>query len=308
MKNLKYWVWLSSIDGIGPKKFTQLVECFGSPLHVWNASDQDLRRIGLADKQVQAILSDNARQNIDHIMNKINQLGIKVITTLDSQYPIALKSIDDPPPVLYVRGSFEKADDRAVAVVGSRNITQYGIRMAKEISFELARRGITVVSGMARGVDTCAHRGVLEAEGRTIAVLGCGVDIAYPPENKNLIEQVSKSGAVVSEYVVGKAPLAMNFPARNRIISGLSMGVIVIEAGEKSGALITVDFAIEQGREVFAIPGNAKSPVSIGTNRLIREGAKMVTCVDDVLEEFTFNLNRFKPAQKEGKENCSHNR
>ncbi len=286
MDDLKYWVWLSSLPGIGARRFNQLIEYFGSPYEVWNANYNQLFRVQGLGKNIYTVLNQKYRDNLEFYMHRIKEIGIDVLRAVDDDYPVHLKAIYDPPPVLYVRGKLEKSDDRAVAIIGSRKATIYGLNMAKEIAFELAIRGITVVSGMARGVDTFAHRGALEAGGRTIAVLGCGVDIPYPPENKMIIDQVSKSGSVISEFAVGMKPLSGNFPARNRIISGLSMGVVVIEAGDRSGSLITVDFALEQGKEVFAAPGNATSYESKGTNRLIKEGAKMVTCVEDVLEEF----------------------
>lgn len=287
MKNdLKYWLWLSSLPGIGARKFKQLVEHFGSPKAVWDAGHHQLAQIPGIGKAIPAILDKKIRDSIDSTMHKIKGTGVKILRIIDDDYPDNLKNIYDPPPVLYIRGSVEQCDKKAIAIVGSRNATEYGWDMAQELAYHLAVRGITVVSGMARGIDTCAHQGALEAGGRTIAVLGCGVDITYPPENKKLKARIEESGAVVSEFGIGMGPLPGNFPARNRIISGLSMGVLVIEARERSGALITVDFAVEQGREVFAVPGNVKSKGSAGTNKLIRDGAKMVTCVEDILEEF----------------------
>ncbi len=287
MDDLKYWVWLSSLPGVGARRFRLLVEHFGSPYGVWCADRYQLVKLKVYDKLVSAIVDRKYRDGIDANMHKMESQGIKVFRITDKSYPEALKATDDPPPVLYLRGDFKYPhDNRTIAIVGSRRATEYGRSMAGELAYELAARGITIVSGMARGVDTCAHRGALEANGRTIAVLGCGVDIPYPPENRKIIGEAIKSGAVVSEFPAGMKPLSGNFPARNRIISGLSMGVVVIEAGERSGALITVDFALEQGREVFAVPGNAKSRESKGTNGLIKQGAKTVTCVEDILEEF----------------------
>ena len=202
----------------------------------------------------------------------------------DELYPAYLKNIYDPPLVLYMKGTIQE-EEKYLAVVGSRRATSYGLDMAKKISRELAECGITVVSGMARGVDSFAHMGALEVKGRTIAVLGCGLDIVYPYENKKLMENIIESGACLSEYLPGTTPVPGNFPARNRIISGISLGVVVIEAGERSGSLITANFALEQGREVFALPGNVNSIKSTGTNKLIKEGAKIVTGIDDILEE-----------------------
>lgn len=298
MNDLKYWVWLSSLPGIGSRRFQQLVQYFGSPINVWNASKDQLEGISGLEGSISVILDDKFRKDVDVYMDKIKELGIQVLRMVDDRYPFKLKAIYDPPPVLYIKGKLEKSDEKAIAIVGSRKTTDYGRNMARELAYELALRGITVVSGMARGIDTCAHRGAIEAGGRTIAVLGSGLDKPYPPENERLMEIISTSGAVISEFIVGTNPLPLNFPARNRIISGLSMGVVVIEAGEKSGALITADFALEQGREVFAVPGNVNSPTSKGTNKLIKEGAKMVTCVEDILEEF----EEFKAVKLSSKE------
>ena len=287
MEDIKYWVWLSSLPGIGARRFKQLVDYFGSPQGVWNANQNRLREIRGLERLIPVIVDKKFKENLTIRMHRINELGIKLLRIIDEDYPENLKNIYDPPPLLYIRGRLEAADKKAVAIVGSRKATGYGKDMAKELACGLALRGITVISGMARGIDTCAHEGALEVGGRTVAVLGCGVDIAYPPENRNLACNILKSGAVISEFAVGMGPMPANFPARNRIISGLSMGTVVIEAGEKSGSLITAEFALEQGREVFAVPGNAKEQESKGANKLIKEGAKMVTCVEDILEEFS---------------------
>ena len=230
----------------------------------------------------------------------MHKLKINCITLHDEQYPELLKNIYDPPSVLYCKGTIKKRE-KALAVVGSRSATSYGLSMAEKISYELSGFGFSIISGMARGIDTYAHKGALEAGGRTVAILGCGPDMVYPVENLSLMRQIENSGAVISEYLPGIAPLSCNFPARNRVISGISLGVIVVEAGKKSGSLITASFALEQGREVFAVPGNADSPNSQGTNRLIREGAKIVTGIEDILEElqlFDLKKNAKKPRLK----------
>ena len=294
MDDIKYWVWLSSLPGIGARRFKQLIDHFGLPEEVWNANEKQLQSLQGFQKIIPSILDINLRNNIDTYMHRVEKLDIKILRVVDEDYPSNLKDIYDPPPVLHVCGKFEKTDDKAIAIVGSRNATEYGRGMAKEIANELALRGITVVSGMARGIDTFAHKGAIEVGGRTIAVMGCGVDVPYPPENRRLMDMVSKSGAVISEYPIGIQPFAGNFPARNRIVSGLSMGVVVIEAAERSGALITVDFALEQGKEVFALPGRVKSEESKGTNKLIKDGAKIVTCTEDILEEFA-NIELYNP-------------
>jgi len=210
--------------------------------------------------------------------------GARVITFLAEDYPKVLLEISDPPPYLYVKGEL-RGSETAVAIVGSRRASTYGMLTTTRLATALAEQGITVVSGMARGVDTAAHRGALSGGGRSIGVLGCGVDVLYPPENRALFEEMAEKGALVSEFPLGTLPLAENFPRRNRIISGISRGVLVVEAMEKSGSLITAQYALEQGREVFAIPGNINSGASKGTNRLIKQGAKLVECVDDILEE-----------------------
>ncbi|MBN3039340.1 MAG: DNA-processing protein DprA [Candidatus Omnitrophica bacterium] len=210
---------------------------------------------------------------------------IKILNFADEEYPINLKYIFDPPASLNIKGSLLKEDSIAIAVVGSRRATYYGQHNAENLAFHLAAKGITIVSGLARGVDSAAHRGALKAGGRTIAVLGSGVDVIYPPENSKLAEDVARNGAVISEFPLGTPPFKQNFPRRNRIISGMSLGIVVIEAAKRSGALITANFALEQGREVFAIPGKIGSLTSQGTHSLIKDGAKLVESVEDIIEE-----------------------
>lgn len=226
---------------------------------------------------------------------------IKKITLSDSGYPELLKNIHKPPKVLYVNGSFEKEDKIAVAIVGSRRASRYGLETSERLGYELALRGVTIVSGMARGIDSAAHKGALRAKGRTIAVMGSGHDYIYPPENKDLYKQIAQSGAVVSEFENDIAPLAQNFPIRNRIISGLGLGLVVVEAAKNSGALITADFALEQGREIFAVPGNVSSLTSAGAHDLINDGAKLVQTADDIIEELS--LHEIEPLS--GKDKAS---
>ena len=228
-------------------------------------------------------------------MDALDKMGISVVTCLDELYPHNLLNIYDRPAFFYVLGRLDN-EDVPLAIVGSRNASTYGRYTTDRISRELALRGITIVSGMARGIDSCAHRGALAAKGRTIAVLGSGLDVIYPPENKKLFDAISSNGAVISEFPLGTQPLSYNFPARNRIISGLSYGVVVVEAGEKSGSLITAKLAMEQGREVFAIPGAIDSASSRGTNSLIKQGAKLVENIDDILEDILPQLEQ-SPAQ-----------
>ena len=306
----KYWVWLSSIPGLGAKKYTQLLEIFQTPENLWHASEKELNRLPFLNEAAVNKLTDrNLRDQVEVHLENIGRYRIKVISLDHPEYPGYLKNIYDPPIVLYVRGSLKQ--DRIVSVVGSRKATFYGLQTAEKISYDLAKRGITVASGMARGVDSYAHNGALNAGGRTLAVLGCGPDIVYPPENGALMEKIIESGAVISEFLPGFPPLPQNFPARNRIISGISLGVAVIEANERSGSLITANFALEQGREVFAVPGNVTSVNSKGTNKLIKEGAKMVTDIEDILEELKFfeisNTNT-NPMEKESENDAKRNR
>ncbi|HEX9060388.1 MAG TPA: DNA-processing protein DprA [Clostridia bacterium] len=284
-QNLKYWVWLSSMPGIGPLKRKRLIESFGDPKLIWEVGSAELKCLDyLRINDVDQLINQKYRDESERIFEEIYKQGIRVITIQDELYPYYLKNIYDPPVVLYYKGTIQK-NEKMVAVVGSRKASGYGLKMAEKLSEQLSENGITVISGLARGIDTYAHRGAMKSSGRTIAVLGCGIDIVYPWENKLLMEKITTQGAVISEYIPGVQPRPQNFPARNRIISGASLGVVVIEAGERSGSLITADFALEQGRDVFAVPGNIESSTSIGTNRLIKEGAKIVTCIEDILEE-----------------------
>ncbi len=284
-ENIKYWVWLSSIESIGNRKKLKLLKTYGNPENLWKAPKSELISNKSIGFEIAAILKDtDIRKKTEENMEKMYQMGIGIIPVSDSRYPGYLKKIHDPPMALYYRGKLQN-DELTIAVVGSRNATVYGLNMAENISFKLASRGFTVVSGMARGIDSYAHKGTIRADGRTIAVLGCGLDIIYPSENYELSEKIIDKGVIISEFPIGAPPLPINFPMRNRIISGLSLGVVVVEANERSGSLITANIALDQGKEVFAVPGNANSKTSTGTNRLIKEGAKLVTDIDDILEE-----------------------
>jgi len=285
MEDLLYWIRFSIIPNIGNKRLLQLIEYFGSPQNLFMSSKAELKVVPLLNEAIiEDIKSKTYMNEAEKHLENIHRNNIKVITIKDINYPEYLKNIFDPPAILYCKGNLEK-DDKTIGIVGSRKATEYGLKIAESIAYELAGMGITIVSGMARGVDSYAHRGALRAKGKTIAVLGCGLDKAYPVENSELMANIAESGAVVSEYLPGMPPLPKNFPARNRIISGMSLGVVIVEANEKSGSLITADFALEQGREVFAVPGNVYSINSKGTNKLIKEGAKIVTDIDDILEE-----------------------
>ncbi len=268
------------------KKFWHLIEQFGSAAGAWNAPESQLVSTGgFNPLQAAEIASSRKSMQPKDELEKLNQTGINYIEFENPAYPEILKNIFDPPPGIFVRGGICTGGQLSVAVVGSRKPTPYGVAVAERLASGLSSAGITVVSGMARGIDTAAHKGALKAGGRTIAVLGCGVDVVYPRENKRIMEEIASSGAVISEFPPGSEPGAWHFPVRNRIISGLSRAVVVVEAAARSGALITADIALEQGRDVMAVPGNISSPLSCGPNRLIKQGARLVEGVADILDE-----------------------
>jgi len=268
------------------------MEYFGSPAALFHASEKEKNHAAsiLGEKCMNQLIQSMRDEDLKKAQVIIETPGLNVLTLLSSEYPPLLKSIYDPPPVLYCKGRPLMSDKPAVAVIGSRHSSEYGRITARKISEQLAQAGVTIVSGMARGIDTMAHKGALETDtGYTIAVLGCGVDYIYPRENAPLYRSILENGTIVSEYPPGTIPSPGNFPARNRIVSGLSYGILVIEAGLRSGALITVDYALEQGREVYALPGNVSSPFSQGTNKLLKEGARMVTSAQDILDDLKSN-------------------
>ncbi len=283
--DLKYWLALKSVEGLGNVGFKNLLSVFGSPQKVLEASVDALKTAaGIRDKTAVRIRRFDRWGQVEKEMDLARKTGVSIVTAEDPLYPQLLLNIHDYPPLLYVKGQLRE-DDVNVAVVGSRAASAYGRFTTERLCRDLAFAGITVVSGMARGIDSAAHRGTLSAKGRTIAVLGCGLDIVYPPENRRLFEEIAANGAVLSEFSFQTPPDAPNFPMRNRIISGMSLGVVIVEATEKSGSLITAGLALDQGREVFAVPGTIDSSGSRGTHRLIKEGAKLVERVDDILEE-----------------------
>jgi DNA processing protein len=284
-QEIKYWVGFSLIPGIGRVKLTQLEGHFGNLARAWKATSTDLRQSGLDTGSIRAINMWRPRISLDEEMAKLERHRVKVLTYHDAAYPARLKEIYDYPPLLYIRGSLLPEDEWCLAVVGTRRATVYGRQVAEEISADLARNKITVVSGLARGIDSVAHSSALAAGGRSIAVFACGLDIVYPSENAGLARQITEQGALISEYPLGTRPKADKFPRRNRIMSGMSLGVLVVEASETSGAMITAHLAAEQNREVFAVPGGIISTASRGTNRLIQEGAKLVRGYGDILEE-----------------------
>lgn len=283
--DLPYWLALNKIKGIGPARFALLLAAFGSAQAAWAASLAGLRAAGLDERSASAV--DRQRRAIipEAEVERLERLHVSALRVTDPDYPRLLHEIPAPPPVLYVRGRLLPRDEVALAVVGTRQVSAYGRHITERLSHDLAAQGVTIVSGLARGVDTVAHTAALEAGGRTIAVQGCGPDLVYPPENARLAARIVERGAVVTEFPPGSQPDAGNFPARNRIISGLSLAVLVTEAPETSGALITARFAAEQGRDIFAVPGNATSRASVGANRLIQDGAKLILAAEDALVE-----------------------
>jgi DNA processing protein len=285
-----YWVGFNMVKGIGAVRFKALLDAFGSAETAWNASPEALADAGMSRKIVESFQRLRRDVDLEQVWGRIQSMGVQVLTWDDAAYPRHLKEIDQPPPVLFVRGSLEPEDEWAVAIVGTRKVTAYGRQIAEEVAATLARNGVTIVSGLARGVDSIAHQASVNAGGRTLAVLGNGVDLVYPPENRKLAAQVIEHGALISDYPLGTQPDGVNFPPRNRIISGLSLAVIIVEAGQTSGALITAGFAAEQGRDVFAVPGNINAPQSAGTNRLIRDGAQPLLSPQDVLEALNLTM------------------
>ncbi len=286
----QYWVGFNLVKGIGPVRLKGLIDYFGDIEAAWNAGYPDLERSGLGSREINAFQKIRSSDLLERTWHYIQANNITVLTWQDEKYPRLLLEIDHPPPVLYLRGDFRPEDDPAVSIVGTRRMTEYGKQVATELSQTLAHNGITIVSGLAHGIDAVAHKTALECQGRTLAVFGCGIDIVYPPEHRKLAEEITESGALISDYPPGTKPEASNFPARNRIISGVSRAVVVIEAGSRSGALITANFAAEQGRDVFAVPGYIYSPASKGTNNLIQQGAIPMLDPQDVLEILNLDM------------------
>lgn len=296
---LEYAVWLAERPHCGPELRLRLLDHFGTAEAVWKAKKEDYRLIeGVGKRQLDA-LSQKGMEHAQIILRDCAKQDIRVLSIEDEAYPLPLRDLEDAPTVLYVRGTLpDWSRTVAIGIVGTRKATPYGRGASRWLSSHLAHAGCVIVSGMALGIDGEANRGALEADGQTIAVLGCGADICYPPSHKKLMEDILKHGAVVTEYPPGTEPHKFHFPMRNRIISGLSRGVIVIEAPKKSGALITADRALDQGRDVFAVPGNINSPQSAGVNRLLREGAaELVTCAADVLAHYPEESKRLVPTR-----------
>lgn len=289
MNEKRFWVGFTLVKGIGAVRLQALRDHFGDLAIAWEAPLEALQEAGLGPKLAERVAQVRAGVDLDRLLERYTAQGISLLTWEDESYPARLKEIDQPPPVLYVRGTLTAEDAWAIAVVGTRRVTAYGRQVTEDLAAYLAANGVTVISGLARGVDAIAHQAALKAGGRTFAVLGCGVDRIYPPEHTQLAEKIIAQGALVSDYAPGTAPDAANFPPRNRIISGLSMASVVVEAGETSGALITAQFALDQGREVFAVPGSILAPQSKGTNRLIAQGAHPLLSARDVLDALNLN-------------------
>lgn len=291
MVDLRYWIAFNRTPGVGPAKVRALVDHFGSLQAAWQADEVAWRAAGLDRRAIDSLLSVRAAIDLDAEMDRVSTCGARLLTWNDAGYPPLLRSLPDAPPVLYTKGDLTPADRQwAVAIVGTRRATAYGKQAAERLAGDLARNGVTIVSGLARGIDAAAHWAALKAGGRTLGVMACGIDQVYPAQHARLAAQIAERGALLTETPIGSPPEAGNFPARNRIISGLSLAVIVVEAGDRSGALITADRALEQGRDVFAVPGSIFSHTSAGANRLISEGATLVRSAEDVLEALNLTM------------------
>ena len=295
------YIGLTLIPGVGEIRFRRFLEHFKTPSDLFSASVEEIADVAqISFKQARIIKEGYNVKEAELFLEKLTEYKIGAITYEDYNYPESLKSIYNPPPILFYKGDISLTQGNSIAIVGSRKATAYGRSMAEKISSELVRAGIIIVSGFARGIDSISHRSALEHNGGTIAVMGCGLDIVYPPENKNLFGEIVNRGCALSEFLPGVPPEGRNFPKRNRLISGLSLGVVIIEAGIKSGALLTASHALEQGKDVFAVPGPANSASSEGANFLIKSGAKLTTSADDILEELKlqFKTPLFSQSEK----------
>ena len=290
MTRLKALIGLNMFCDIGSARLKKLLNYFGKPENILKAPCEKLMGVSGIGKEIARKVTSLKEKDIDEDIDLAKKYNLKIITVDDEEYPENLKQIYDPPIVLYVKGELTGQDKLSVAIVGSRRASFYGLSCAEKFASDLSERNFTIVSGLARGIDTSAHKGALKQGGRTIAVIGSGFRHLYPQENKELAEEISRCGAVISEFPINAKPLSQNFPRRNRVISGLSLGVLVVEAARNSGALITADCALEQGRDVFALPGKIDSGNSFGTNGLIKQGAKLVSCADDIIEEFNIPM------------------
>jgi DNA processing protein len=297
---LQYWVAFGRVPQIGRARFSLLEAHFGNLEDAWKASPAELQQAGLSGSVLSALLAGRDAISPGEELERLERARVQALTWHDESYPSSLKEIYDRPPVLYVRGTLTAADDWSVSVVGTRRATVYGRQAAEELAMGLAQNGVTAVSGLARGIDSIAHKTVLQAGGRTIAVLACGLDLVYPPENMKLAQEIAERGALVSDYPLGTQPRSEYFPRRNRIMVGLALGVLVIEGDLKSGAMITARIALDENREVFAVPGSIYTPTFRGTNWLIQNGhAKLVTRIEDVLEELNLTMAAHQMEAKE---------
>jgi DNA processing protein len=289
--SLSDWIALSFITGIGSRTAANLIERFGSPAACFEANSLALEAAGLKRDAIEAIKDREARERAEREIQTLAQIGGEALTLNDPRYPALLRETYDPPIVLYAKGVLDLTlAQPAVAMVGSRRCSTYGRNVAEQLARELAQRGVTIVSGLARGIDSSAHRGAIEGGGLTIGVMGTGLDDIYPRENRKLADRIAECGALVTEFPLRTPPVSQNFPFRNRVISGLALGVLVVEAAERSGSLITARLAYEQGRDVFAVPGNVTSGKSFGPNYLIKDGAKLVQTWRDIVEEFPIDI------------------
>src|SRR5579875_1102521 len=286
-----YWLALRAVDGVGPRTARLLLEHYGSADAIFAASEAELVQLGIPRKTALNILGFDRFAPLERELCELERIGARLVRWSDEDYPPNLREIPDPPPFFYLRGNVQSVLRDCIAVVGARTASDAGLRMARRLGRELAAKGLTVVSGLARGIDGEAHQGALEVSGSTVAVMACGIDVIYPPEHRKLAEAIVKSdGALIAELPLGTPPIAENFPVRNRILSGLSLGVVVVEASERSGSLITARLALEQNRQVFAVPGSPLTGKTRGSNRLLKEGARLVECVEDVIEELSPQL------------------
>ncbi|WP_202708799.1 DNA-processing protein DprA [Sporosalibacterium faouarense] len=286
MNNRETLIWLNSLKCVGCITASKIEKYFGEIRFIWTASAKEIQNMSFINEKIKGLIIKN--RNIEYYnrhIEKLKKLDIEVITIYDKKYPDSLKNIYAPPKVLYIKGEFLKENEKSIAIVGARKATAYGRWASEKFATELTQIGISVISGMAKGIDTKAHWGAINNNGRTHGILGCGVDVIYPKSNRELYNKIYNNGSIVSEFPPGTQPLSQNFPQRNRIISGLSLGVIVIEAGEKSGSLITAHHGLDQGKDVFALPGNINSIYSRGTNLLIKDGARVLMDINDILDE-----------------------
>jgi len=289
-EDLAYWIGFSKTSGIGPIRLRKLLDHFGDIRSAWEASRNELMASGLNKRSVSMLIKQRDTLDLESELKQIESKSVKLITWDDPNYPSLLLNIHNPPFLLYVRGELLPKDELALGVVGTRSASVYGKETTRQFVEGLAASGITIVSGLAVGIDTQAHKTTLDVGGRTIAVLGSGIDVIYPRRNKKLAHRIMENGAVISEFPLGTPPESQNFPQRNRIISGLSLGVLMVEGKKTSGAGITVRYALEQGREVFAVPGNISNPKTEGPNAFIQQGAKLITCIGDILEELNLSM------------------